>query len=177
MSLINKRIKHWSEQFVFCFNKKYLCLELDLFVYKLLWQYLKKLHSKKTNTWIYSKYWRCFSGVWKFFILDVSTGNFLFLKSHFYLNTFSKNNDIFRFSKFLNLFNLYNKEQLNVVLFEKIKYTFLSSFSCLYNSQKGLCFLCKKPIYSKNSKILTLKKRDSSLFESLLLIHSYCNMF
>nr|YP_009512103.1 RoaA [Euglena hiemalis]AXI98010.1 RoaA [Euglena hiemalis] len=176
LNLINKKIRNWSKQVIFCFNKKYLCLELDIFLNKLLWQYVKKLHSKKNNTWIYSKYWRCFSGVWKFFILDLSCGNFLFLKSHLYLKDFSGYNYNFRFSKFSNLFNLYNKEQLKGIMFEKIKYTFLSSFSYLYNNQKGLCFICKKPIYSKNSKILTLKKCDSSLFDSLFLVHSYCNI-
>jgi hypothetical protein len=177
LRLINDKIDFWAKQFIFCFNKKYLCFELDFFVYKLLWRYLKKFHLKKTNTWIYSKYWRCFSGVWKFFVLDVTKGSFLFLKSHRSSKSFFVQNYIFKFSTFLNLFNMYNKEQVRYILFEKIKYTFLSSFACLYDNQKGLCYLCKRPIYSKNFKILTFTKRDSNLFENLSMVHFYCNIF
>lgn len=172
---INHEIKNCSEKIIFFSSKKRLLLMLDIYIYKLLWKYLRRLHSKKTSSWVYSKYWRCFSGTWRFFVIDYYNGDILVLKSHFDLNNFFEVIDIFRISSSLNFLNLYNKNRAINFLFEKFKYKFLPNLICLYNSQRGLCFICKKPIYSKNFKILNLSKSNAKLFEKLFLIHLYCH--
>lgn len=176
VNLINNKIKGWLEYSIFCFVIKYSFLELDLYIYKLLWKQVKKFHSKKSNTWIYLKYWKYFSGIWRFFVIDFFSSKVLFLKSHFYFVDYYNSKDIFKISNFLNIFNLFNFKKLNNVLFEKFKYKFLPNFITLYNSQKGLCFVCKRPIYSKNFKFLNVNALLPNFFENLFLAHNYCNI-
>nr|CAC69147.1 RoaA protein [Euglena gracilis] len=179
VNLLNKKILDCLNRGFFCFNNNFLFLELDLYLYRLLWRYIKKLHSRKTRTWIYSKYWKFFSGIWRFFITDIKTGNFLFLKSHLYSSKYfySYRNMKFKISNTLNIFNLYNKGKLERMIFEKFKYKFSPNFIVLYNNQRGLCFFCKKSIYSNRFVILNIKKWNFSFFENLILIHFYCNNF
>lgn len=57
---INREINIWNS-----FYSKLIFFEnnfkLDLYVYRLLWKFLKRIHPRRTNTWIYSKYWGTFS--------------------------------------------------------------------------------------------------------------------
>lgn len=53
---INKEIINWN-------NKRYcsvdcLNLELDLYLYKLLWKFVRRSHSRRGKIWVYNKYWK-----------------------------------------------------------------------------------------------------------------------
>jgi hypothetical protein len=172
---LNSEIVKWLEDTCFFQKKKKIALKLDLYVYKLLWRHLKKRYPKKTNTWIYFKYWGNFSGLWKFFVVDYTMNKFIFLKSHFFLleNTRITTSKIYNS---LYIFNLYNKRKLYEIIFKKFEYRYyLSNYSVLYGKQKGLCFICTNPLYLKNFKILYFRKNSEKLFQNLIIVHTYCS--
>nr|NP_074988.1 hypothetical protein AsloCp28 [Euglena longa]P58145.1 RecName: Full=Ribosomal operon-associated A protein; Short=RoaA [Euglena longa]CAC24599.1 hypothetical protein [Euglena longa] len=175
--LINNKIKNWLDKYFLFVNKKYLFLELDIFISKLLWIKIKKYHPKKSNIWIYSKYWKNFSGIWKFFIINNISGKMIFLKYHYDFNNYLlylKSNYSGTFS-YLYTFNLYNSNKKKNFLFEKFKYKFFPKFLDLYITQKGQCYICKKHIYSKKFKIIKLKFDNNKFSKNIYLLHFYCN--
>lgn len=149
-----------------------ICKWLDMYLYKLIWKYLKKLHSKRTNVWIYNKYWKKIYGFPRLLIKDNLSQNIYFLKSHSLFVNF-----LYRIPLSLNIFDLFYNRYLWNILFSKFLYSFSNSYRILYINQKGLCEGCKRPICFKNYKILKIEKNSQSSFvRKFFLYHSYCNI-
>lgn len=174
LNIVNIEIMKWLEYTFSLPNKEKLYYKLDLYVYRLFWRHLKKRHPKKSNTWIYLRYWGNFSGLWKFFIFDYKFNKLVFLKSHFSLvNNFIVNN--YKVYNSLNIFNMYNVIKLKQIIFKKFQFKYLPNYIVLYEKQKGLCFSCTKALGSKNFRILYLKKNRDKLFQNLVIVHLYCS--
>lgn len=173
INLLNYEIQEWKRLYLFSSGLGSLAIELDIYLYKVIWKYVRRCHPRRTNTWIYSKYWKQFSGVWKFFVFDLIQNKVLFLKSH--IVEFAC---FYKTSSSLNIFNLYNKRKVHVSLFNKKSLSFSSSFNILYEKQKGLCFICKKPLLPKNSRlirsIVNNGHENTNFFGNFNLIHNYC---
>lgn len=60
LKLINKEIEIWSTSFNLFFYR-FLNSKLDIYLYKLFWRFFKRLHPRRSSTWIFSKYWKSFS--------------------------------------------------------------------------------------------------------------------
>lgn len=174
LNCINSEIIKWLEHTFYFSQEEKLNYKLDVYVYKLFWRHLKKRHSKKSNTWIYLKYWGNFSGLWKFFIFDYRIKRFIFLKSHVSLPSNSKTSN-YKIYDSLNIFNSYNVIKLSQIIFKKFEFRYLPNYAVLYEKQKGLCFVCMKSLYLKNYKILYLKSNNNKFLENLVLIHLYCD--
>ena len=169
---INFEIFQWSGFYLFFYELNTICLELDLYVNKILWRFVKRYYPRRTNNWIFSRYWRKFSGVWKFFVIDdTNESKFIFLRSHKLVLK-----KIFFFSKSFNVFNAFNKEKLYEVLFNQNLVNFLGNYKLLFFEQKGLCYVCKRPIFYKNYSILNTysKLHIKNNLLDLVLVHSYC---
>ena len=177
LNLLNREISNWISSSIFSDNLKEICFELDTYVYKALWKYVKRCHPRRSNTWIYSKYWKCFSGLWRFFILDSLSNKIIFLKSHFILRS-----NFCRVSSFLNTYSKFDKDKLLLSLFEKLDSNFKGNLNLLYKKQNGLCFLCNKPLGIENYKLVdftnssTFKYPKVKLLHNLFLVHFYCNL-
>lgn len=169
---INAEIVTWFRLHSFVNDLKVLCFELDLYVNKILWRFLKRYYSRRTNNWIFSRFWKKFSGIWKFYVLDDTSYNkVIFLKSHF--SILSKTHF---FSRGFNAFNSFNKYKLYKVLFNRNIMNFKGSHKILFLEQKGLCYICRRPLFATNFSILKnySKLYKTNLLSNLLLIHSYC---
>lgn len=61
IKILNKEIENFK--FVHSFLASYVTLsqELDCYTYKLLWRFVKRCHPRRSNTWIYGKFWKSFS--------------------------------------------------------------------------------------------------------------------
>jgi RNA-directed DNA polymerase len=169
---LNYEIKKLVNSYFFSDNWSLRACELDIYVHKTLWRYVRRYHPRRTNTWIYSRYWKRFSGIWRFFVIDSSQGRIFFLKSHL-----SFKSSVFRVANSLNAFNFYNNRKISNLLYKKFEYNFHPNYIFLYKRQRGLCFICKKPICLKNYTLLvnTLNyPKTVSLSNSFFLIHAYC---
>ena len=165
---LNKEINNWLVSYSYYFDisqKK----ELDLYVYKLLWKFFKKCHPRRSNTWIYSKYWKIVFGVPKVFAFDGTTGKFYFLKSHSKVNL---NN--YCLPLFLHPFNKMSYKKLFSVLFKKSRGYFYGACKFLFIKQKGLCFSCNKPLIVSAYKMEKLAKGFVKQPNSFVLLHTYC---
>nr|YP_010700286.1 putative group II intron reverse transcriptase/maturase RoaA [Euglena undulata]WCH63430.1 putative group II intron reverse transcriptase/maturase RoaA [Euglena undulata] len=174
LNLLNGEISSWISSNIFSDNLKETCFDLDTYVYKALWKYVKRCHPRRPNTWIYSKYWKCFSGLWRFFILDSLSNKIIFLKSHFILKS-----NFYRVPSFLNAYSKFDKNKLLMSLFEKLDNNFKGNLHLLYRKQNGLCFLCNKPLSINNYKLLdstNFKYTKVKLLHNLFLVHLYCNI-
>lgn len=172
---INSEITNWSRSSLFFHEFKFTCSDLDLYVNKMFWRFLKRYYPKRTNNWIFIKFWKKFSGVWKFFILDEANQNkLIFLKSHYHIIK-----KIRFFSKGLNVFNCFNKIKLYETLFDYNLGEFAANYRTLFLKQKGLCRVCKRPVLISNFTILTKysKLTKTNLLSDLILVHSYCREF
>jgi hypothetical protein len=168
---LNKLIFHWSfsYNYINCFFD--IWSGLDLYIYKLLWNTVRRRHPRRPHTWIYAKYWKFFNGFYRFYFLNSLTGGFSILRSHFYLNY-----RVSRFPLSCNFFNFFDENKFNFYSFNKFKYSFIGIFKFLWFRQRGVCFLCKKVFNSFNFKSLkvlnfhTMRNNSSSYY----LVHSYC---
>lgn len=173
LKIINVEINRWINIYSISDSWNALSSDLDLYLYKLFWRFVRRCHPRRSNSWIYSKYWKCFSGVWKFVIFDSINGKSCFLKLHF---CYKKIN--YSIPSSLITFNLFNRRKLLFFLFKKFENNFIGSYRFLYIKQKGLCFFCHKPFSFNNVKIVRrssfIKKNTTSIFD-LFLLHSFCN--
>lgn len=166
---LNRKIDDWVITSSFYFDT-YQKKELDLYLYKLLWKFFKRCHPRRPNTWIYSKYWKVFSGVQKVFAFDNNKGKFYFLKSH--CN--------FRLSNYclpllLHPFNKMSQKKLFSALFKRSRTYFCGPYRILFIKQKGLCFFCNMPLRLSNYRLATLNKNFySQQVNSFVLLHTYC---
>ena len=166
---INKLIFYWSVSYNYinCFFD--IWSGLDLFIYKLLWNSLRKRHPRRPNTWIYTKYWRFFTGFYRFYFMDFYTGGFLVLRSHFYLVV-----NISRLPLSTNYYNFYNVNKVRVFAFNKFKYSFVGLFRYLWLRQNGVCFICRRIFEFFNSIKIINFGRERNNFSFYYLIHAYC---
>lgn len=149
---------------------------LDIYLYKLLWSWVKRRHPRRPNTWIYAKYWRFFPSlnIWRFYVLDYSLAKCLFLNVHVGCST----NDYFVPSS-MNIFSLkdYNKLGLNWV--KKCSQILGGLILFLYKSQSGKCFCCNKfftNLDSFNIKVFRLRLLSSRVVRYSLL-HISCYVY
>jgi RNA-directed DNA polymerase len=174
INLLNNEIFKWLNIYFLSDHWSVTCLELDFFSYKLLWRFVKRLHPRRPNTWIYNKYWKRFSSSWRFVVFDSLKKKNIFLKSHKNFQT-----RFYRVPSSLNVFCLYNQRILLSFLFKKTKRYFLGTFRFLYCKQQGLCFICNKPFFFHNFKIVSSSFFSSRINKTnpsykLILIHCYC---
>lgn len=176
VKLLNHEIQDWIKLHIFSSNLKDLAVELDFYIYKVLWRYVRRCHPRRSNTWIYSKYWKRFSGVWKFFVFNSALDEILFLKSHM----ITLLNNSHRIPSSLNAFNGFNLKKSIDSLSKKNSFCFSNGFNILYRKQKGLCVICKKPLWLKNCKLLKSNTIRSGIFDfsqDFYLIHIYCKYY
>jgi hypothetical protein len=166
---INKLIFYWSVcyNYINCFFDVWS--SLDLFIYRLLWNSVRKRHPRRPNTWIYAKYWRFFSGFYRFYFLDAYTGGLLLLRSHFYLSVI-----IARLPLSINYYNFYDEKKIRFFSFNRFRHSFVGLFRYLWIRQKGICFICKRILEFFNGiKIINFDSKKNH-FSFYYLIHNYC---
>lgn len=162
---LNKELKEWRKNHFFFDNFQLISKELDFYVNKLLWKSVKRLHSRRSKTWVYKKYWIRISGNWRFTSKDKETGKINVLMSHFYS---FKPYFINRIPLITNTYKKINLKKLFFVNICKLKIILTGITSLLYNRQKGFCYKCKLPLYKKKLKIIKIKKKI------LILMHNTC---
>lgn len=149
--------------------------ELDIYLYKLIWKFVRKRHSRKSNIWVYNKYWKFLSDKWRFFIVDKITGNLLFLRSHN-----SGTYKIYRLPAFINFFDSLDNEMYYAYWFNDFSIKNWGIYKTLFLSQHGICPICKKNFNLKSFFLikickLLLPKFGTNKISSLVLIHNYCS--
>nr|YP_009503371.1 roaA [Euglena clara]AXA45463.1 roaA [Euglena clara] len=159
------RFSYGHRPFRFCY---------DFYLYKSLWKFVKKFHPRRSNKWIYLKYWKNFGGLWKF--LSIYNGKVYILKAH---SCFVGQIKTYRFPASLSIFNSKHYRKRLFLLLKKTCVDFKSTFGVLYNRQKGVCYVCHCPIAFNSFRVvrnLLNPSRNSYFFLSdLYLIHIYCN--
>lgn len=172
---INLQIDSWICHISFLDFFWDLSNEMDVFLYKLLWSWVRRRHPRRANTWIYLKYWKYLFGKWRFFAKNTMDGNICIIKSHL-LHV----NHVFRMPNSINIFDSYNKFKINDIWFKKTRDNFKGLYFVLYSNQKGLCFLCKRLLFLNSVDGLSVLKLSddkslSSLFISnIVLVHKSC---
>ena len=173
---INFLILDWQIKNSYCNSFVSVSSQLDIYLYRLLWKWAKRKHPRRSNSWIYSKYWQSFNGVWKFSVLDLNKGNLIFLKSHILLKT----NRLYKLPRSFKVFNLENYQKLNYIWFNQSKLELNLIYRALWNNQKGICFNCFKPLnyfkYNDNKIFNTYRflKFINNPFSKLILLHRCC---
>lgn len=170
LEILNKEIYNWVTS-IGKFTFINLRRELDIYIYKLLWKFVRRLHPRRYNTWIYTKYWRVFSGTYKFAYYDKKIGRFYILKTH---TSYFKNS--FCFPLQLDLACFFNYRKVFFSFYKKSRFHLEGIRRLLFVKQKGLCFLCFKPLTFCSSKMFI---NDSEIFYKsypvqFFLIHNYC---
>lgn len=175
---INFFIIKWRVENNYCNLFFTSAAELDIYLYRLIWKWAKRRHPRRSNSWIYSKYWKSFGGIWKFFTVDANNGNLVFLKSHFSLQT----KRLYSFPRSFKVFDLDNYQKLNFIWFNKLRLNFHTLYRSLWNKQKGVCFHCFKTISYFDFKNVRIFKSSKLLkiiinpFSQLVLIHVNCSL-
>lgn len=166
ISLLNREIVSWVSYYSYFFNSIALNKSLDLYLYKLLWQFVKRCHPRRSNTWIYNKYWKRFSSVWRFSVLDTVLGRFYCLKLH-------TSNFLYYpcLPLSLEIFNVMNFKKFFSLLFKRSYNSFNGIHRLAFIKQKGLCFCCFKPIQDLNCKIVRIRGFVTLNFA---ILHTYC---
>jgi RNA-directed DNA polymerase len=169
LNVINKEIVKWSCFYKFSDFIYDICGEMDLYLYRILWNFLKKRHPRRPKTWIYSKYWKFLFGRWFFFLLEPNTGKSFFLRSHSVM--FRK---IYRIPKNLNTFYFLDENKLNTTNFKKVNNSINSIYKLLWKKQSGLCLHCHRIIdFTKKSTFIIKFNNVNNFF----LIHIYCKVY
>lgn len=168
---LNKIIYNWV--FKNSISDYYLDIwsELDIYVYKLLWKWAKRRHPRRPNTWIYNKYWKFFSGIWRFFTRNPTTGEIQILRSHY-----MSKRKIYRLPNFVNSFSTLNENKIEIFYFKRLINTFSGIVRILWKKQRGKCFICQHILTVKsynNLKIYRIKKDGTNIL-SYVILHSYC---
>lgn len=174
LSLINNLVSEWVN--VYGCSDFFFDVEgnLDVYLFKLLWNWAKRRHPRRPNTWIYLKYWKYFDVErrWNFFFIDFTIGRCLFL----FLHTSYFNKNVYRIPSSMNVFDITFFSKLGLVWMKKLS-TFLSGFYLiLWKKQSGRCFICNKlflKVGFNDVKILSLKKNQSFLSD-FFLVHKVC---
>jgi RNA-directed DNA polymerase len=177
LRIVNQEIIFWSNIFSCSDDWSIISRELDLYLYKLFWRFVKKLHPRRSNFWIYSKYWKNIFGVWTLFIYSPLKGDICYLKFH---NSWKESLKSYSLPMALNVYDIRDKEKLYLNLFCKNREKFIGFYKFLYTQQKGLCFFCNKPIIFNNFKIANISsysnfsQLNKNSINYLVLSHSMC---
>lgn len=173
---INFLILKWRIKNNYCTSRFKSASNLDVYLYRLIWKWAKRKHPRRSNSWIYTNYWKAFGGVWKFFTLDSNNGQLIFLKSHISLKT----KRLYKLPRSFKVFNLENYQKLNFVWFNKSTLNFNLIYRVLWNKQKGTCFNCSRQLNYFNCNEIKIFKKTKFLkvinnpFSQLVLIHNHC---
>jgi hypothetical protein len=167
--VINKEISFWNKSFFMISNLFFISYNLDIYIQKLFWKYIKRIHLKRTHKWLYNKYWRCINGIWQFFIFDVR-GKVIFLRSH------GSTDFAFKHISFsLQVFDYNNKRKFLMDCRFEFNLLFSPVIQSLYQHQKGLCFVCKRPFFNTNVKVLNIcSSKLPSLYLNKYSISKIC---
>lgn len=80
---------------------------LNLFLYRLLWKWAKKRHNKRSNEWIFKKYWCWLNSKPIFFTKDLQRNYFIIRYEYKNLQLYRLSNEFTNFG-----FNIQNKQKL-----------------------------------------------------------------
>jgi len=172
IKLLNIEINLWRQFSNFQTSEKLVSYELDIYLYKLLWKFIKRYHPRRTNSWLYDKYWKCFSGIWRFSFYDSISSNVYFLNFHYSLKK-----EFSYLPLLMSMFESGNYRKLFCVLFHKSLPNFKGLNRLLFIKQNGLCNICFKQLNIFNFKLVksyntfVVTKKYSHYF---FLTHSYC---
>lgn len=166
IELLNKEITLCKKNNRFLIMFVPIAKILDLYINRLLWKYVKRLHSRRTNSWIYNKYWKYIAGSWRFIYIKQETGKLEVLLSHKHLD---KSTYVINIPNITNTFKMMDYKKINYINFLKIKYTLNGIRSLIFNRQKGVCYKCNFPLHDNKNKIINFKKKF------FVLVHATCN--
>jgi RNA-directed DNA polymerase len=176
LTKINFMILKWRIKNNYCTSFVSCAYKLDVYLYRLIWKWAKRKHSRRSNSWIYENYWRAFGGVWKFVTTDNNNGNLIFLKSHISLKT----KRLCKLPRSFKVFNLENYQKLNFIWFNKSQLSFNLIYRVLWNKQNGTCFNCLRQLNYFHFNDMTIFKKTrflksiNSPVSELILIHKHC---
>lgn len=166
IKILNKEIRIWKNYNFFLENFMNLTKTLDIYINRVLWKYVKHLHTRRKNTWIYNKYWKLIANNWRFIYVDHATGKIEILLSH---KNFIQYYHTIRIPTITNFFKIIDFKKIAYINFLKWRYMLNGIKSLIFNRQKGFCYKCNFPLYEKKTKILNYKRKN------LILVHSTCN--
>ena len=178
IKLLNYNILRWFKDFRFVSFYNCLALDLDFYLYKLLWKWVKRFHPRRPNSWIFTRYWKNLSGCFKFFSINPLTGKSFFLFSHkSSVSCVVKQ----KLSCKLSTFEFLDKEKLIHDYFKSLRTEFLGVYGILFDSQKGICPGCNRR-FSKfdlnHIRIFYVSNSTSRVKSSLrlVLVHDSCSI-
>lgn len=175
---LNLLIANWSSKYGYADFITDVFSELDVYLYKIIWNWAKRRHPRRPTTWIYSKYWQ-FSvsrNLWTFFFIDYSSGKILYLAPHrdYILK-------LYCIPSSMSVFALQNTNKLGLIWLKKYTQTQSSVILFLYKSQSGRCFCCNRlftNIGFGRTRIIKISKTiRCSYLSDFALIHIYCSIF
>ena len=168
---INKFIFLWTINYNFIDCLFDVWNDLDIYLYRLLWGWVRRRHPRRPNTWIYSRYWKSFSGFHRFYAVRNLNNDFCILRSHFYIPVF-----VSLLSSNINFYSHTDTNKINFFYFKKFELTFCGIFKYFWLKQKGICLICKKNFYSFDfnfMKVYNLNCLKSDI-SNFALLHYYC---
>lgn len=139
IKLLNFNISLWSKKVKSTSFYKSIALSLDFYLYKLLWKWCRRFHPRRTNSWIFERYWINISGRFKFFSVNILNGKNIFLISHFSEFEFGK-----RSLCFVSNFEFRDRGKFYYDSFSKLRGDFRGIYGILFDTQKGICPRCNK---------------------------------
>lgn len=171
LNKLNALIYDWSNLYGSADFNRDLFGSLDVYLYKLLWNWAKRRHPRRPHTWIYTRYWKfvSFLNCWSFYLFDYSLGRCLFLNMHSIIKS-----KFFCVPASLNTFDFRNYNKLGLNWIKKCCKILCGLTLCLYKSQYGRCFCCGKfftEFGRVNLKFSFIRKNSSVRF---VLIHTVC---
>jgi RNA-directed DNA polymerase len=168
---LNLLINNWSNVYGFSEFSLNVSMELDLYLNKLLWKWAKHRHPRRTNVWIYYKYWKYFLGKWKFFSFDITTSQTIFLNSHFMIFK-----ELFTLSSMIPTFEFLNINKVKSICYKKFSQNMFGVYLFLWKKQNGVCLICKKEFTFREllkSSICNVRYKDT-FTNHFVLLHNYC---
>lgn len=162
--ILNREILLWNRRGYFTINLKEVGFEMDLYLYKLLWKFLKRIHPRRSNTWLYTKYWKNFSGIWRFFSFDPKKNIIIYLVNHY-----SEVKDLYFLPSLFNFFYLQNIKKIATFCFNTYKFYFRGFIYIVFVKQKSLCYRCSQVL-----KPFTFKLAYIYGSRVPILLHDYC---
>jgi len=175
LNSLNKEIQNWTKIYSNTDFYSVFAQQLDIYINKLLWHWAKRRHPRRSNSWIFSKYWKFVLSGWKFCTQVSIDGKIFFLKSHsFYKCKF------YRLPLLFKVCNVFNISKFQLLWFNKTKILLNGLYFVLYYLQKGICPFCKRHFdiffypslnigYFPSRSVV----KDFSVY-NLLLFHPYC---
>lgn len=174
---LNLQIKKWYTDLRFSGSSLFIPVSLDFYLYKLLWKYCKRMHPRRGNSWIFQKYWKNFSGTFRFFTTDSLSGKFYFLDSHLCLSE-----SVNRLPFSISIFDFRDKKKIYGDYFRKMRSKIYGIYGVLFDIQKGVCPCCNRlfldynlnnfRIYDFSNSVHYLKNFSTNY--RFVLVHTSC---